>query len=241
MFRTEFHIHTNASHDSLMSKRALLRSCKRANIDCVAITDHNEIKGALSFKPWLEARGVSVIVGEEIFSSEGEIIGLWLSDRIEPGLTPEETVAEIKQQDGAVYIPHPYDEKRYKTVLDRRALIRIADDVDCIEIHNGRNADNLYDDEQEMAYQEVSKVNPSIKPIIGCDAHCFFEVGRNYVMTEMPILRDCFPECLSMAKFEFSSCHRLAHSATRVARAVKMIKGGDFNGIARVLSRKLSR
>lgn len=241
MARTEFHIHTKASHDSLMGKRALLRGCRRAGIDCLAITDHNEIKGALEIKPWLEARGVAVIVGEEIFTSEGEIIGLWLTERIEPGLTPEETVAEIRRQGGAVYVPHPYDEKRHKTVFDRGALMRIAPDVDCVEVHNGRNVDPRYDVEQEAAYGQVAAINPGARRVVGCDAHCPFEVGRNAVVTESPITRDGFPACLDAATFETSLCHPRAHGATRIARLVKMIQGGDFSGIARVLSRKFSR
>ena len=119
--------------------------------------------------------------------------------------------------------------------------MRIAGDVDCIEVHNGRNVDERYDEKQKAAYQEVYAANPSVKPIIGSDAHCFFEIGRNDVVTEGFVLREDFPECLSMAKFESNPCHRAAHGATRVVRVIKMVKGGDFSGISRILSRKLSR
>ena len=241
MARTEFHIHTDASHDSLMGGRALLLKCLEKHVDCVAITDHNEVKGAIALKPLFEENGVAVIVGEEVFTSEGEIIGLWLTERIEPGLTPERTVAEIRRQGGAVYVPHPYDEKRCKTVLSREALIRIAGDVDCVEVHNGRNAEERFDDEQEAAYSQVAALNPDVRRVIGCDAHCDFEVGRNVVVTEAAVTREAFPACLDGAAFEASPCHPKAHGATRKARLVKMVKGGDFHGIARVLARKLSR
>lgn len=240
MARTEFHVHTYASNDSLMSGRALLRKCLENKINCVAITDHNEVKGALALRQPFEERGVSVIVGEEVLTSEGEIIGLWLTERIESGMTPEETVAEIKRQGGAVYVPHPYDEKRYKTVLSREALLRIANDVDCIEVHNGRNAEERFDARQESAYEQAAALNPSIRRVIGCDAHCDFEVGRNVVVTGDVVTRDNFPACLDKAAFESSPCHPKAHGTTRKARLVKMIKGGDFHGIARVLARKLS-
>ena len=241
MVRTEFHVHTNASHDSLMGGSALLRMCKKKGIDCVAITDHKEIEGAMAVKPLLEDNGVHVIVGEEVFTSEGEIIGLWLSERIEPGLTPDQTVSEIRRQGGFVCVPHPYDEKRYMTVLAREALFRIAFDVDCIETHNGRNVDARFDDEQEAAYAQAAAINPDIRRVIGCDAHCPFEIGRNVVVTESPITREEFPRCLDGALFEPSFCHPWAHGATRVARLIKMVKGGDLRGIARILTRKLSR
>lgn len=241
MSRTEFHVHTISSHDSLMSRRALLSACKENDIDCVAVTDHNEIDGALELRASFCAEGVDVIVGEEIFTSEGEIIGLWLSHRIQPGLTPEQTVAEIKRQGGAVYVPHPYDEKRHKTVLSREALLRIASEIDCIEVHNGRNAECRYDDEQEAAYLQAAAINPHIRRIVGCDAHCSFEVGRNVVTTCLPVTRERFPECLDEADYEKSPCHPKAHATTRKVRLLKMLEGGDLRGIARVLARKFSR
>ena len=224
-----------------MTARALLRKCLEKSIDCVAITDHNEIKGAIALKPLFAENGIDVIVGEEVFTAEGEIIGLWLTERIEPNLTPEQTVAEIKRQGGAVYVPHPYDIKRSRTVLSRDALLRIAGDIDCIEVHNGRNIEDYFDDEQENAYAQAAAVNPSIRRVVGCDAHCDFEVGRNVMTTEAAIVREYFPACLDGASFDVSSCHPKAHASTRKARLVKMIKGGDFHGIARVLARKLSR
>lgn len=241
MHRSEFHIHTNASHDSLMSGRTLLRACKKHDIDCVAVTDHNEIDRALELKAAFCAEGIDVIVGEEVFTSEGEIIGLWLSHRIQPGLTPEQTVAEIKRQGGAVYVPHPYDEKRHKTVLSREALLRIAPEIDCIEVHNGRNAERRYDDEQEAAYMQAAAINPHIRRIVGCDAHCSFEVGRNVVSSYVPVTRECFPECLDEADYETSPCHLKAHATTRKVRLLKMLEGGDLRGITRVLARKFSR
>lgn len=239
-YRTEFHMHTRASNDSLMGRFALLFMCRHRKVDCVAITDHNEVEGAFALKPWLEERGLSVIVGEEVFTSEGEIVGLWLTEKIEQGLTPEETIRQIRAQGGAVYIPHPYDSKRSKTVLKRKALLRIAADIDCIEIHNGRNIEACFDEEQEMAYIQAAQINPSIRRVIGCDAHCFFEVGRNTVVTDKPVTKETFPQCLDNALFEPSACHLLAHRTTRFTRLVKLIVGGDFHEIYRALARKLS-
>lgn len=240
-YRVEFHVHTRASHDSLMGRRALLLMCRLRGIDCVAITDHNEVEGALAMRPWLEARGVLVIVGEEIMTSEGEVIGMWLTERVEPGMSLERTIAEIRLQGGAVYVPHPYDEKRRRTVLSRDALLRIAAEVDCIEVHNGRNADSFYDAMQEQAWREVVAINPSARRVVGCDAHCFFEVGRNWVETASPVRREGFPVVLDGAKLHASPCHPFAHPATRVVRVFRMLVRGDFSGLRRAVLRRATR
>lgn len=236
LVRTEFHVHTKASHDSLMGRRALLAICRARRVSCVAITDHNEVSGAIAFKPYLEARGVHVIVGEEIFTSEGEIIGLFLKDRIEPGMTPEETIAEIRSQGGVVYVPHPYDEKRRRTVLSPDAQGRLAPEFDCMEVHNGRNVSASYSERQASIASELG-----IPAVVGGDSHCFFEVGRNVCVTEEPFTRERFQRVLPVARFETSACHPLAHNATRLVRLAKMIGRGDFRGVHRVLARKLAR
>lgn len=234
--RTEFHVHTKASHDSLMGRRALLAVCKARKVGCVAITDHNEVSGAIALKPYLEAHGVRVIVGEEVFTSEGEIIGLFLKERVEPGMTPEETVAEIHRQGGIVYVPHPYDEKRHKTVLSSGAQRRLASEFDCMEVHNGRNLNASYSERQAEIAGELGA-----PAVVGGDSHCFFEVGRNVCVTDENFTRESFGRMLSSARFETSACHPFAHAATRLVRLVKMIGRGDFRGVQRVLTRKLAR
>lgn len=235
MVRTEFHIHTKYSHDSAMGMHALARMCKLRHIDCLAITDHNEIAGALAFKPYLESQGIQVIVGEEVFTSEGEIIGLWLSEHIERGLTPEETIAEIRRQGGLVYVPHPYDEKRYKTVLKPEALARVANDIDCIEVHNGRNISAEYDAKQKAIAEQYN-----LPQIIGCDAHCFFEVGRNYVESAEPFTKENFLNNLASSTFHGSQCLSIAHTGTKLVRGTRILRKEGVGGILRVLNRKIA-
>lgn len=241
MKKAEFHVHTRWSHDSIMGLSALRFMCHLRGISCLAITDHNSIDGAIAARDYLLSRDISVIVGEEIFTSEGEIIGLWLSERIEPGMTPEDTVREIRKQGGAVYIPHPFDEKRKKTVLRREALSRIAMDIDCVEIHNGRNIKSDFDIHQREIFDELHLVNPRIRPIIGCDAHCSFEVGRNWIGTKSEITRDCFPMILDTASFHASRCLPISHVSTKFARAFKLAIKGDYDALYRALVRKLGR
>lgn len=234
--RTAFHVHTAASHDSSLRIGLIYLMCKIRGIDCVAVTDHNEIHGAQRASRILESRGIQVIVGEEIFTSEGEIIGLFLKEHIAPGLTPEETIAEIRRQGGVVYVPHPYDEKRYKTVLSESAQMRLKDSFDCMEFHNGRNISEKFSDRQ----LEIVN-NLGLQRVVGDDAHCFFEVGRNYCITEENFTVDNFSEVLKGATFHTSKCHPLAHRCTQLVRVKKMFMKGDFNALYRVLVRKFRK
>lgn len=133
MYKVDLHTHSTASPDGGISLKQYLYSLQDEKLDCIAITDHNTIDTALELN---ETLGERVIVGEEIMSKEGEIIGLFLSDFIEPGQSAIETVRAIKAQKGIVYIPHPFETMR-KGLLSE-SLQKIADFVDIVEVHNGR-------------------------------------------------------------------------------------------------------
>lgn len=233
-YRTEFHVHTKASHDSFLGKYALLVMCKLKKIDCVAITDHNEIVSAAQWGEFLKKYGIDVIVGEEIFTAEGEIIGLFLKDRIPSNLSAIETVKKIKEQDGIVYIPHPYDKKRHKTVITRKALNEIKNDVSCMEIHNGRNVGRDYSEKQRMLAKEYNCV-----PIVGGDAHCFFELGRNFVITSEPFSAENFLCALKSARFKSKPCILIAHKITIFPRLVTMIRDKGYREVCRAIIRRI--
>jgi glycosyltransferase involved in cell wall biosynthesis len=144
----DLHMHTDHSHDCATPVEVLLATAAEQGLGAIAVTDHNEISGALEAQAKAEAYGVKVIVGEEVKSaSQGEVIGLFLSERIPRGLTLEETVAEIKRQGGLVYVPHPFD--RMHAVPDYEHLLRIVDDVDAIEVYNPRVAIGAFNEEAE--------------------------------------------------------------------------------------------
>ena len=226
MKKVEFHIHTRRSHDSLLSTFFIMIMCKLRKIDCVAICDHNQIEMAINKKNYLERHHINVIVGEEVFTTEGEIIGLFLNEKIPANLTPEETVFQIKKQGGLVYIPHPYDEKRYKTVLNSDALERIIDDVDFIECHNGRNISPMFSKKQNAIAEKYKKVK-----VVGSDAHCFFEIGRNYIMLES-IEKEALLTSVKRGEMVCNPCLKFAHFWTKVARVYnKIFRGGIENEI----------
>lgn len=235
-YKTEFHVHTRYSKDSILSYWLLLLIAKRKKIDTLVITDHNEIAGAVKYKEKFKKHNIEIIVGEEIFTKKGEIIGLNLNKKIEPNLTPKQTIKEIRKQKGLVYIPHPYDEKRYETVLELSEIEKNKDEIDFIEVHNGRNIDRQFSVEQnEIA--EIYKLNK----IIGSDAHTFFELGRNYILTNKKITSDNILENCKKAEFIKSDCINFAHHWTKIARILTMIGKGDINGIIRIIIKKFRK
>jgi hypothetical protein len=133
MIRLDLHTHSTASPDGGISAAQYQHALESGLLDCVAVTDHNRIDLALQLH---EQLGERIIVGEEIMSTEGEIIGLYMTKAIEQGLTPLETIRRIKVQGGLVYIPHPFETVRKG--LHPAVLEEIADSIDIIEICNGR-------------------------------------------------------------------------------------------------------
>ena len=224
-YKVELHVHTRFSHDSILPLWLLYLLCRLRKIDCIAITDHNEIKGALLFQQRYPK--IKVIVGEEIFSSEGEIIGLFLHERVESNMTARETIEKIFEQDGLVYIPHPVDTKRYKTVLQYRALISNLDKIHCIEKFNGRTVLKK-DVNQQSKIASATKL-PSC---VGGDAHTFYEIGRNYNIFKNPVnTKQDFLAQLPQANYQTSDCLPIAHQSTKFARAIKLIRAGKIRKV----------
>lgn len=232
MKKVIFHVHTKYSKDSILTFPFLLIMCKLKKIDAIAITDHNTISGAIKYKPLLLKHHIDVIVSEEISTKEGEIIGLYLKKRVEPNLSVEETVQEIKKQDGLIYIPHPYDLKRQKSVISSNALKRIKNDVDFIECHNGRNAEEIY---SKIQNEIAEKLN--LRKIIGSDAHTFYELGRNYCLVDSYNKKDLV-KTIENAKFFPKKSIKIAHINTKIVKLIKIIKAGNLNEISGIIQKK---
>jgi len=144
----DLHMHTDHSHDCATPVEVLLATARDQGLGAIAVTDHNEISGALDAAAKCAEYGVKVIVAEEVkTANQGEVIGLFLTEKIPRGLTLEETVAEIRRQGGLVYVPHPFD--RMHAVPDYEHLLKIVDDVDALEIYNPRVAIGSFNEEAE--------------------------------------------------------------------------------------------
>jgi len=142
----DLHMHTDHSHDCATPVEALLAAARDRGLGAIAVTDHNEISGALDAASKAAGYGVKVIVAEEIKTAEqGEVIGLFLTEKIARGLTLQETIAEIRRQGGLVYVPHPFD--RLHSVPDYEHLLDVLDDLDAIEIFNPRIALPAFNEE----------------------------------------------------------------------------------------------
>jgi glycosyltransferase involved in cell wall biosynthesis len=133
----DLHMHTDHSYDCATPVEVLLAHARLRGLGAIAVTDHNEVSGAHDARA--KANGVKVIVAEEVKTADqGEVIGLFIEDKIPRGMSLQETIAEIKRQGGLVYVPHPFD--RLHSVPDYEHLLDVLDDVDAIEVFNPRVA-----------------------------------------------------------------------------------------------------
>jgi glycosyltransferase involved in cell wall biosynthesis len=133
----DLHMHTDHSYDCATPAEVLIAEARSRGLGAIAVTDHNEISGAQ--EALAKADGVKVIVGEEVKTADqGEVIGLFIEEKIPRGMTLQETIDEIKRQGGLVYVPHPFD--RMHSVPAYEHLLAVLDDVDAIEIFNPRVA-----------------------------------------------------------------------------------------------------
>ncbi len=140
----DLHMHTDHSYDCATPVEVLLAEARARGLGAIAVTDHNEISGAHAARA--QAEGIAVIVGEEVKTAEqGEVIGLFIEEKIPRGMTLQETIADIKRQGGLVYVPHPFD--RMHSVPDYEHLLDVLDDVDAIEVFNPRVAITEFNDE----------------------------------------------------------------------------------------------
>jgi predicted metal-dependent phosphoesterase TrpH len=132
--KTVIHVHTNYSFDANSSPEGLVTTACRQGVDCLAVTDHNTIEGALAAR---RVGGVQVVVGEEISSADGHVIGLFLQERVPRGLSVEETAARIRSQGGVVLAPHPFSRLCSDSLQAETA--RLLPWLDAVEICNSQD------------------------------------------------------------------------------------------------------
>jgi len=183
-FSLDLHIHTNNSFDSITRPESIIRRAEKLNLDIIAITDHNSIDNALRVKEIASKLNskVRVIIGEEISTDKGEIIGLFLENCISPGKF--QTVIEaIKSQGGIVYLPHPFK----RSELIKTEIIK---EIDIIEVWNARS-------NYEQNYKGlIFAIRHGKLMACGSDSHLISELGRcrMHLETTMNIKSDFTPQ-----------------------------------------------
>jgi len=191
VIKVDLHTHSVASPDGSLTDADYRLMLKTGKLDCIAVTDHNTITFAKELHDQL---GDKIVIGEEIMTKDGEIIGLYLKKAVKPGQTAAETVAAIKKQGGLVYIPHPFETFRHGLQLD--TLGAIADGVDIIETGNGRA---VFQNKSRLAISWA--LSHHVPGAASSDAHGWHGWGKSYTLVEKLPSRTTLLNLLERAMF----------------------------------------
>ncbi len=168
----DLHCHTDASFDSLSKARDVMRAAATRGLTHLAVTDHDRIDGALAARE-AAPHGLTIIVGEEVKTADGDLICVFLERAIPPGLSAIDTIRAAREQGGLVGIPHPFDRLRGSLLRDE-GMVAIAPLVDWIEGHNARLVGS--GNERAMAFAREQG-----RPVVAVsDAHTTLEVAVAY-------------------------------------------------------------
>jgi glycosyltransferase involved in cell wall biosynthesis len=167
----DLHMHTNHSHDCSIVPSDLVEHAEDEGFGAIAVTDHNVLSGALETVEVARGRDLIVIPGEEVKTDrDGEVIGLFLHEEIPRGMSFADTVAAIREQEGVVYVPHPFD--RMHAIPAPATLHRHLPEIDVLEVYNARLLFDTYNDE---ALRFATKYG--LLAGAGSDAHVLQGVG----------------------------------------------------------------
>jgi predicted metal-dependent phosphoesterase TrpH len=168
-WKVELHSHTHYSKDCLISFASVIETCKRKGIDKIAITDHNTAEGALALA---KLAPDLIIPGEEIMTTQGEILAFFVKETIPAGLTPDETIRRLRDQGAVISVSHPYDRLR-KGAWEEEELLKIVDKVDALEVFNSRCIFAEDNDKSKAFAQAHGKLGT-----VGSDGHIAYEYGH---------------------------------------------------------------
>lgn len=169
----DLHCHSRGSFDSLSAPKDILKAASERGLTHLAITDHDRIDVAQEARG-LAPAGLTVIVGEEVKTRDGDLICVFLERAIPPGLSAVETIAAAREQGGLVGIPHPFDNMRGSLLRDA-AMASLAPLVDWIETYNARVVGHGNEDAAEFALEHGRH------GVAVSDAHSIMEIGVAYM------------------------------------------------------------
>lgn len=168
--KTLIHVHTNYSLDSNISPEALAAFAEREGFGCVVITDHDTVEGAHHFASIAD---VQAVIGEEITSRDGDVIGLFLDRHIPPGMSARETALAIKEQGGLVLVPHPFIRILGRGLGDK--VWDMMDLIDAVEVCNSQNLLRAPD----LAAERFATEQNFVK-FAGSDSHAVASIAPSY-------------------------------------------------------------
>lgn len=173
MVRIDLHLHSAYSPDSSSTLEEIIERARECGLDRIALTDHNTVEGALKLA---QMAPELAIVGEEVKTVEGEVIGLFIKGRIAPFMSPEDVMDQIRGMGGLTYIPHPLDRRRANFRPER--MVELADRIDIIETYNPW-CDPMANQAASRLAEELDKVTAT-----GSDSHGAHELGRSWMEVE---------------------------------------------------------
>lgn len=214
----DLHCHTRASFDSLSPPASVVRAAAERGLTHLAITDHDRLDGALEARD-AAPPGLTVIVGQEIKSLAGDLIGVFLTRPIPPGLAAVDAIAAVREQGGLVGIPHPFD--RFRGSVGRDAVIpTLAPLVDWVEIHNARLVGRGNEEAAEFALAN------RLPGVAVSDSHSLLEVGVAYTALHGdPSTPEGLLEALRSVEIVPGRASFVARLMTPVARVVQRARG----------------
>ncbi len=174
----DLHCHTSASFDCLASPESVVRAAASRGLTHLAVTDHDRIEGALRARD-AAPDGLTVIVGEEVKTADGDLVALFLERAVAPGRSARDTIAEVREQGGMVGIPHPFDRFRGSMLRDPR-LEATGQLVDWVEAHNARVVGSSGNERAAAFARELGLPGVAVS-----DAHSTLEVGVAYTVVQV--------------------------------------------------------
>jgi predicted metal-dependent phosphoesterase TrpH len=214
----DLHCHTSASFDCLSSPGDVARAAAARGLTHLAITDHDRIDGAITARQAAPPE-LGIIVGEEIRTSEGDLIALFIEEAVPSGLTARQTIARVRAQGGLVGIPHPFDRFR-GSLLRESALINLVDEVDWIETYNARLVGGGNDRAADLARER------GVPGVAVSDAHSIMEVAVAYTSLEGdPSTPDGLRAALATAELVPGRASFVVRAFTPVAKLIQRIRG----------------
>ena len=216
----DLHCHTSASFDSLADPEAVVRAAASRGLTYLAVTDHDRIDGALRAREAAPPE-LTIIVGEEIMTTDGDLIAVFLREVVPPGLSAVETIAAIREQGGLVGVPHPFDRFRGFGRRSGVPLESIANLIDWVEAYNARVIGDSANEKAALFAREHNL------PGVGAsDSHTVLEVGVTYnTVNGHPGTPEALLACLVGVDFVPGRASFYVRAWTPVAKMIQSVKG----------------